>query len=282
MRFAPTPVEPLRFGGRVFYVKRDDLAHPLLSGNKYRKLHTLLQTPPEQIERVVSFGGIQSNAMLAIAALCHMKGWGFDYTAKRVPFHLKDSPKGNYRHALELGMRLHEVHPLEYEAAVDDILGKGGGGSGAAVVPQGGADVSAAEGVGMLADEIRAWQYETGIEKLTVATPSGTGTTAAFLALALGTCEVVTVAAVGDAAYLQKQIEKLMPLPKNLTTPYADLLRVNNNLKAAGIEFDMVYAPVMWTALLENSGALKGEILYVHSGGVSGNATMLERYKRLK
>jgi len=290
--FPPTPVEPFRFGGRAFYVKRDDLAHPLLSGNKYRKLHTLIQTPSEQIDRLISYGGVQSNAMLALAALCRMKGWRFDYTAKNVPSHLKIFPEGNYRNALELGMQLHEVHPMAYETAVASVLEINGREPRAVVVPQGGADAAAGEGIGILADEIRAWQHEAAIEKLTVAMPSGTGTTAAFLADTLETCEVVTVAAVGDAGYLEKQIENLMPFPKNLTilptakryrfaTPHPDLLRMYENLETAGITFDLVYAPLMWTALLENADALHGEILYVHTGGVSGNATMLERYERL-
>ena len=293
MYFPPTPVEPFRFGGRAFYVKRDDLSHPLLSGNKYRKLHALLRTPSEKIDGIVSYGGIQSNAMLAIAALCRMKAWRFDYIAKRVPSHLKAAPKGNYRTALELGMHLGEIHPLEYETAVASLLETRGRRSGSVVVPQGGADAAARDGVRILADEIRVWRNGAGIGKLTVATPAGTGTTAAFLADVLKECEVVTVAAVGDAAYLREQIEKLMPFPRNLTilptakhyrfaTPHPDLLRIYKRLEAAGIVFDLVYAPVMWTALLENAEVLQGEVLYVHSGGISGNATMLERYERLR
>jgi 1-aminocyclopropane-1-carboxylate deaminase len=291
--FPPTPVEPFRFEGRGFYVKRDDLAHPRLSGNKYRKLHTLLQTPSDRIDRVVSYGGVQSNAMLAIAALCHLKGWAFEYTAKNVPLHLKADPTGNYLQALSLGMRLNEVHPMHYEAAVAALLHRGCADARTVLVPQGGADVAAREGIAMLAGEIRAWKKRMGIEALTVATPAGTGTTAAFLAEALGECDVVTVPVVGDAAYLEKQIGQLMALPENLTilstgkayrfgTPDADLLRMYERLKDAGIVFDLLYAPVMWTALLENSGALRGEILYVHSGGTGGNETMLARYERLK
>ena len=292
MRFASTPVEPFWFGGRAFYVKRDDLAHHLLSGNKYRKLHTLIHTSPERIDRVVSYGGVQSNAMLSIAALCHLKGWAFDYTAKRVPDHLKRSPQGNYQQALALGMRLHEVPPLDYASAVTAVLEAKGADGRTVVVPQGGADVSAREGIAMLAGEIRAWCNDSNIEALTVATPAGTGTTAAFLAAALPECNVVTVPALGDAVYLEKQIEKLLPLPGNLTilstaehyrfaAPHPVLFRTYAKLKEAGIEFDLLYAPVMWRALLENPAAIKGELLYVHSGGISGNATMLQRYERI-
>jgi 1-aminocyclopropane-1-carboxylate deaminase/D-cysteine desulfhydrase-like pyridoxal-dependent ACC family enzyme len=49
-------------------------------------------------------------------------------------------------------------------------------------------------------------------------------------------------------------------------------------LLACGIEFDLLYAPAMWEALLEQT---QEEILYIHSGGVSGNETMLKRYEKI-
>jgi len=290
----PAPFEPFRLEGRDCFVKRDDLIHPLLSGNKYRKLFTIVHTPSSAIDTLISYGGIQSNAMLSIAALCRMKGWSFEYTAKSVPEHLRQEPEGNYQKAMALGMRLHEVHPLQYEAAVAAIRARHAAqqpGDGTVVIPQGGADTAAREGIDVLAAEIRKWKREKGIAGLTVATPSGTGTTAAYLAHALPECTVVTAPAVGDAAYLNEQIKRLMPLPENLEilstkTPYRfgrpheDLLRIYLRLREAGIEFDLLYAPVMWTALLENQDRIGGELLYVHSGGVGGNATMLARYAR--
>jgi len=288
LRLHPAPFEPFRFEGRDLFLKRDDLIHPLFSGNKYRKLYALLHTPSETIDTLVSYGGIQSNAMLSIAALCRLKGWRFEYTAKTAPHHLKAAPQGNYSSALALGMHLHEVHPGAYEAAVE-ALKRSCGNDARLLVPQGGADATAAEGVGVLATEIREWQEERGIVKLNIVTPSGTGTTAAYLAQALPQCRVVTVAAVGDPSYLARQIEQLMPLPENLTilsTPYRfgrlhdDLLQRYEALKAAGVEFDLVYAPVMWLALTAYWSQLDGEVLYVHSGGLSGNETMLARYAR--
>lgn len=278
--------EPFRFEGRDFYVKRDDLLHPLLSGNKYRKLFTLIETPKDEIASLVSYGGIQSNAMLSIAALCNIKGWCFEYTTKTVPSHLKKAPVGNYARALALGMQVQEVPPLRYEEAVQSLKGAAGK---KRLVPQGGADPAARRGVEMLADEIRMWKRTMGIARLTVVTPSGTGTTAAYLASALPQCRVLTVAAVGTPAYLRAQIRLLMPLPPNLTilpTPFRFaqpdpvLLDMYCRLKEAGIEFDLIYAPVMWHAL--GAQCIDGEILYVHSGGLSGNETMLARYEWLK
>jgi len=286
-----SPFEPFRFEGRDLFLKRDDLIHPLFSGNKYRKLYALLHTPAEAVDSLVSYGGIQSNAMLSIAALCHLKGWRFDYTAKSAPRHLKTNPTGNYKEALALGMQLHEVHPVAYEETVEALKRRCEKERGCILIPQGGADPSAETGVSVLADEIRGWQSASGIGMLNIVTPSGTGTTAAYLARSLPECRVITVAAVGDSAYLKQQIEKLMPLPENLvilSTPYRfgslydDLLQMHEKLRTAGVEFDLIYAPVMWLALSAYWSEIEGEVLYVHSGGVGGNETMLERYAWIK
>ena len=99
------------------------------------------------------------------------------------------------------------------------------------------------------------------------------------------------MAAVGESTYLERQIGRLMPLPENLhilPTKYrfgalhGDLLQIHEKLKKSGVTFDLLYAPAMWIALLENPEVIEGTLLYVHSGGVSGNATMLARYARLK
>lgn len=290
MHVLPTPCEPLTVRGHFFHIKRDDLSLPNLSGNKYRKLYTLLHTRQDAIGTVVSYGGVQSNAMLSIAAVCRLKGWRFEYTAKRLPGHLKANPAGNLRLALELGMQLNEVPHDGYDAAVASLFERCSASGGIRCVPQGGADVSARQGIGRLAEEIRSWHAGRDAP-LTVATPSGTGTTAAFLAEALPEFTVATTPAVGDEAYLVDQIEKLLPLPTNLkilgtrrkyrfATPHPDLMEMYNELKNEGIEFDLIYAPVMWIALLENAENLEGEVLYVHSGGLGGNETMLARYAR--
>ena len=281
-------VDRLLLRGEIFFIKRDDLIDPLLSGNKYRKLYSLIQAPAEQYKRLLSYGGTQSNAMLSIAALCHQKGWLFDYTSKTVPEHLKNRPTGNMKKALELGMRLHEVSHEDYEAAIvtlkseaDDLT---------LFVPQGGADPIAHLGIEKLADEIKQWQQESGIKQLNVVTPSGTGTTAYYLATALPDVTVLTTPSVGDETYLISQMEMLGKIPENLrilvnskkhyfAKPYAELLAMYNELNDAGIAFDLIYASLMWHTLLQHIDSIEGSTLYVHSGGLIGNATMLERYR---
>jgi len=277
----------IRIRGRDFFVKRDDLIDPLLSGNKFRKLYKLIQTPPEQYHAIISYGGTQSNAMLSIAALCHQKGWQFHYTSKHVPAHIKASPAGNLKAALKLGMQLHEVTPDNYENAALALRSQSDGST--LLIPQGGASPMARDGIHQLAQEIKYWQQSNSIENLYVVTPSGTGTTAFYLATALTDSVVLTTPAVGDKAYLISQMSNLGMLPVNLhilknckkyhfALPCPEFLAIYQELNHAGVEFDLIYAPGMWHTLFQHTDQIEGTILYVHSGGLAGNATMLDRY----
>ena len=225
--------------------------------------------------------------MLSIAALAQRKGWSFDYYAKPLPEHLKAAPTGNLKKALSLGMQLIEVPHDRYEATIQSL--RTGDHSDVCLIPQGGADPMAQEGVMSAAEEIRLWQTEQGICDLTVVTPSGTGTTAYYLATALPDITVVTCAVVGDAVYLREQMDKLGEFPENLqiiegtkkhhfAKPYRELYACYCELLDAGLEVDLLYGAKMWYEMLEKD-AMKGTVLYLHSGGLIGNETMLERYR---
>lgn len=55
--------------GLEVFIKRDDLIHPIISGNKWRKLkYVLQQARTENKNHLVTFGGAYSNHLLAVAA----------------------------------------------------------------------------------------------------------------------------------------------------------------------------------------------------------------------
>lgn len=268
--------------GRDFYVKRDDLIDPFLAGNKYRKLYTLLNTSKEKYHKIISYGGTQSNAMLAIAAMCKKKNWEFLYYSKPLSTLQKEQNNGNFFHALSLGMRHVEVEEAYYKEYIASLRVHVD--EKTYIIDQGGADKSAKEGLEVLAQEIR----EANLDVKSLATPSGTGTTALFLALALPEYKVYTTPCVGDSAYLKEQMQALHAIPNNLiilepskkyhfAKLYPEFLEMYKKTLASGIEFDLLYASGMWKALLEQT---KEEILYIHSGGVSGNESMLKRYEK--
>lgn len=66
---------PILSSSTELYIKREDLLHPFVSGNKFRKLkYNLLQAQKEQKETVVTFGGAFSNHIAATAAACQERG----------------------------------------------------------------------------------------------------------------------------------------------------------------------------------------------------------------
>lgn len=278
----PSPISKINLDGRDFYVKRDDLIDPFLAGNKYRKLYTLLKTPKNKFNKIISYGGTQSNAMLAIAAMCKSKEWEFVYYSKPIPKAIKEQEFGNLYESKKLGMWHVEIeHELyrDFIASLSITLDEK-----TFLIEQGGAVNQAKEGLEVLASEIRKQSPKTK----SLATPSGTGTTALYLALSLPEYKVYTVPCVGDSDYLKEQMSALEIIPDNLiilepskkyhfAKPYKEFLAIYNKLMACGVEFDLLYSPSMWESLLCQT---KEEILYIHSGGVSGNKSMLQRYTK--
>jgi len=283
----PSPISKITLEGREFFIKHDELIDPYLSGNKFRKLYTLLQTPQEKYTTLISYGGTQSNAMLALAALCKQKEWQFIYYTKKINSIVKEQKHGNYFEALSLGMQLKEIEDTLYKEYISGV--RLGLGKGSLLIDQGGADKSAREGLKVLAEEIREQLEQDEYKDIkAIATPAGTGTTALFLALVLPEYKVYTTPSVGDASYLKMQMQALHEIPQNLiilehkkkyhfAKLYDEFFEMYSKLQESGVEFDLLYAPSMWLALLQRTDE---SILYVHSGGLTGNSSMLERYKQ--
>lgn len=73
----PSPLQFLKdgiFKGMNFAIKRDDCIHPLVSGNKWRKLQgTLEEYDSSYYTSISTFGGSFSNHLIATAAICSYK-----------------------------------------------------------------------------------------------------------------------------------------------------------------------------------------------------------------
>jgi len=146
----PSPVEKILVKDRIVYLKRDDLLRlpgSGVSGNKARKLYSLNEMPSKDFPNcVVSYGGPQSNAMVALAAIVHSKNYEtrseemntadetsgagpqtdsqpslkdaakkrFVYYTKNLPRFLRNQPNGNLYRAQTLGMELVELTHAEY------------------------------------------------------------------------------------------------------------------------------------------------------------------------
>ena len=285
----PSPVDSITFNGHSFYVKRDDLLHPDFSGNKARKFYFFLENAFPDIKKIISYGSAQSNAMYSLSVLAKMRGWEFEYFVDHIAEYLKDNPHGNYKAALENGMKM-IVGADSISAQSEDVLS----------IKEGGRQKEAEYGIKILAQEIVEWQKAKGIEALNVFLPSGTGTTALFLQknVLKGQTDrsaptVYTCACVGDSAYLQKQFleleedEKYHPTILSLEKKhhFGKLYRDNYEIwlklqQQTGVVFDLLYDPLGWRTLLAHPEVCKKPTLYIHQGGVLGNESMLPRYER--
>ncbi|WP_200763752.1 1-aminocyclopropane-1-carboxylate deaminase/D-cysteine desulfhydrase [Nitrosophilus alvini] len=291
-----SPVHEALFEGRPFFIKRDDLIHPHFSGNKARKFHFFLKNDFPNIKKVVSFGSMQSNAMYSLSVLAKMKGWKFEYYA-RINKKLLENPTGNLKAALENGMKLIDIKEWRFDAGDINLLSEIKIIGDSLIIPEGGRCQEAEYGIKILAKEIIEWAKEKNIEKLNIFLPSGTGTTALYLKKNL--CDihypvfnVYTAACVGDGKYLKEQffsLEEERYHPAIVEPPkkyryaglYRELYEIWYELKnETGIEFDLLYDPVGWKALL-NSSLLTCDLplLYIHQGGLKGNESMRQRYE---
>lgn len=276
--------DTIRFSGQNYFLKRDDLLSPI-SGNKARKLHGLLQQDLNPVQQIISHGGAQSNAMLALAQLSQLLGIPFHYYTRPVPKWLSKNPLGNLRNALDYGMHWHITRdglPPESEK----IHG------GKLLIPQGISMPEAQAGFKLLADEIELFCQSHALDDIAVVTPSGTGATALYLQQYLKHV-VYTVPCVGNQTLLQGMFQRAVPkairYPVILDTKksyrfgelHPELLNTYHALlEETGVEFELMYDAKTWLALQEHT--FNKPVLYLHNGGTSGNESMLARYHRLK
>lgn len=103
------------------YVKREDLLHPLISGNKFRKLkYNLEEAKKLDQKRLLSFGGAYSNHILALAAAG--KEYGFSTIGIIRGNELEDKVKNNptLTQAKELGMVFDFVSREQYRDKMNE------------------------------------------------------------------------------------------------------------------------------------------------------------------
>ncbi|WP_076587077.1 1-aminocyclopropane-1-carboxylate deaminase/D-cysteine desulfhydrase [Vibrio ostreicida] len=293
MKLCNTPVTQHQFEGIPFYLKRDDQLHPHFSGNKARKFMSCLEGDFPSITTLISHGSPQANSLYSLAALAALKGWSLEYYVERIPAWLKDKPIGNYRGALELGAQVipvahHQPHPSAFIRQIRQPDSR------CLVIPEGGHSSDAEKGLEQLANELLSWTRKDPHRKWVVALPSGTGTTAFYLHRFLKPhgMEILTCACVGGKPYLIEQFKQLG------ATDFPTILEPESKhhfgklyqqdyeiwrelLSQTGVEFDLLYDPLMWHCLkVWSKQHADKTLVYIHQGGLLGNQSMLPRYQR--
>ncbi len=179
----PSPLEylpdaRLTDAGLQLWLKRDDLIHPELPGNKWRKLKYNLQAAAEQGHGdLLTFGGAYSNHIRAIAAAGHYFGLSTIGVIRGEPH---DPLNWSLRYAASHGMRLRYLDRETYRQktsahVIGDLrreLGR------FYLLPEGGSNELAVRGCAELPAEI-------GPDFDVICCPCGTGGTLAGIAAGL-------------------------------------------------------------------------------------------------
>lgn len=247
----PSPVHKVQIKGKSVYIKRDDLIRlegSGISGNKARKFYALNQIPAEIFPNtLVSYGGPQGNAMVALAAIVASKNRQitegetkkrFVYYTKQLPKFLRQNPVGNFYRAKSLDTDFMPISNDQYRqcfggdsgGSTDAPAGLDPPGPDSAWIPQGGASGVALEGAKLLALEVVLfWQLHGNGRPLSVFVPGGTCTTAYLLhqelqILLKEDCfskleiRVVVIPCCGDQGYAARQMMSMADKTRTTTT----------------------------------------------------------------
>jgi 1-aminocyclopropane-1-carboxylate deaminase len=263
------------------WMKRDDLLHPVISGNKWRKLKYIIDHALSLgADTLISMGGAYSNHLHALAyagkvlglktiglvrgeqpealtpTLQDMENWGME---------LKFVSRADYRllRQYKKWQALPDIKPRQYW------------------VPEGGAQTLALKGVAELVAEI-------GIPCDTLCVPCGTGTTLAGIIEAVPQyVSVLGFAALKNAGFLTAEVEAMLSQSRdnwqiNLDYHFGGFAKSSEELSAfiedfelkTTIPLDPVYTGKMMYAiydLIKKHYFKPGErIIAVHTGGLQG------------
>ncbi|MEV7969091.1 pyridoxal-phosphate dependent enzyme [Sphaerisporangium sp. NPDC088356] len=216
----PSPLEELRddrLGEVRLFLKRDDLIHPELPGNKWRKLkHNLAEAARQGKGTLLTFGGAHSNHIRATAAAGHHFGLA-TIGVIRGEEHLPLNPSLAY--AASRGMRLTYLDRSTYRAkdspeVIDRLRAEWGD---FYLLPEGGGNAYAVRGCAELPAEIEAQLQAVAPGRAgggpafdVICCACGTGCTLAGIASALPPgCRAVGFPVLKGGDYLAGEVERL-------------------------------------------------------------------------
>lgn len=283
----------------TIYIKRDDKIHPVISGNKWRKLKHFIREfvdlsglsraegslPTEDSIRLISFGGGFSNHLHALGYVCY-----------RLAIPLTVIIRGNYSSSptpmindlIAWNANIEYVDKATYKlrdtSEYFDTLKRRH--PNATIVPEGGSQLQALAGVSDLVTEI---VNEIGTNYHTIITPVASGATMAGIVSAVEKHQhVVGIGVLKGQDYLESLVAKF--LSKNnynwhIEHEYhcggyakapAYLTEFCHQFKSeTGIAIEPVYSGKVFFALKKMLGQgafVKGSTLVVvHTGGLQGS-----------
>ncbi len=291
--YTPTPVVEIetlttKLAGVQLLLKREDLNHPQVSGNKWWKLKNNLQEANETHHRtVLTFGGAYSNHIYATAAgasLLGLKSIGIIRGEETLPLNT------TLIFARQCGMELHYISREKYRlktetAFIDELKNRFGN---FYMIPEGGTNEQAVKGCAEFGQSVLS---PISFDHLLL--PVGTGGTIAGIVCGLeGKRNVTGVSVLKNGSFLMKEINDLISnFSKqdygnwNILTSYdhggyakvtKELLDFVKAMKSEhNLPFDQVYTgKLMYAAMreIEAGNFRRGStVLVLHTGGLQGS-----------
>ena len=184
------------------FVKRDDLTHPLISGNKWRKLkYNLAYAKEQNISNLISFSGAFSNHLYALAGASRLFGFSTNVIVRGPNL---DANNPCLKFAKACGVKLIPVTRIEYRKRNDagylDNLANSNPNS--LIIPEGGSNHFAIKGICELAQTLPQTDH------VFCATGSG-GTLAGLIEGLPKNTSITGIAVLKQAEYLNDVIKKL-------------------------------------------------------------------------
>jgi len=267
------------------WIKRDDLIHPVISGNKWRKLKYIINHALNiDSNCITSMGGAYSNHLHALAFV------GKQLDLKTIAYIRGEEPKVYSPTLMDIkawGMELRFVSRTEYRELrqfkqYDELPGIE---ANQYWLPEGGATELALQGVAEIVDEI---EYEFD----TLCVPCGTGTTLAGLVGSIDEKQsIIGFSALKGGGFLNDDIKKLLDKKSRIKNNWSMQLdyhfggfaKRNNELllfmdafeKQHFVELDPVYTGKMFYglfAMIQQDFFKPGQkLIVIHTGGLQGN-----------
>lgn len=278
---------PLRDFGIKLFFKRDDLIHPFISGNKWRKLkYNLIKAQQTNKNHLVTFGGAYSNHLLATAAA------GAKFNFKTTAFVRGENVCNEVLTLCKVfGMQLIFVDREAYKNKNVLYQQHFANNTSTYFIDEGGAGFEAELGCREIITELKT-NYQH------IFCSAGTGTTLAGIINAVDEQQLNTlvhgVSALKNGDFLKKDIDKLLIKRVNYqlitqydfggyakTTPVL-IDFIKDFSSETGILIDPVYTAKTLYCILDlaaNKYFCKNDkILMVHTGGLFGLLGMKEKF----
>jgi len=293
-----SPLEPVyhpifeQYGIQVL-IKRDDLIHPIISGNKWRKLKYNIDNVKEhQLKGIVSFGGSYSNHIHAVSFACKINKLN---SVGIIRGEEEYANNATLSQAQKWGMKLEFINRKSYKERNNPVFLQQlqNRYPDYYIVPEGGSNELAIRGVKEVCHELK---HQTKFD--TLITPVGSAGT--MSGLILGDNEehnIIGIAVLKQAEYLNTTIKSFLSTNDHNFTNWKLLSEFHcggyakfsqENLadivafsKVTGIPFEPIYSGKMVLALLtlvKQGYFAKGHrIVLLHTGGLQGLAGLAEQ-----